>query len=71
MNRHRSRETHKVALIYIAEGQDEKNAILSNEYGSPDYEEFLSMLAWTVSLKNIFLSSQAYVLFIEVRQLGY
>ena len=44
-----SRETHKIALIYIAEGQDEKISILSNERGSQDYEDFLSMLAWSVS----------------------
>lgn len=46
------RETHKIALIYIAEGQDDKMSILSNEGGSPDYEYFLSKLAWTVDLET-------------------
>jgi hypothetical protein len=46
------RETHKIALIYIAEGQDDKMSILSNEGGSPDYEYFLGKLAWTVDLET-------------------
>ncbi len=44
------RETHKIALIYIAEGQEEKTSILSNENGSQDYEDFLVALAWAVEL---------------------
>jgi len=40
-------------LIYIADGQDEKISILSNERGSQDYEDFLSMLAWSVSWQII------------------
>lgn len=39
-------------MIYIAEGQDDKMSILSNEGGSPDYEYFLSKLAWTVDLET-------------------
>ena len=50
----KSRETHKIALIYIGEGQEERSTILSNECGSKDYEDFLAALAWPV--KN-FLSS--------------
>jgi len=46
------RETHKIALIYIAEGQEDKMSILSNEGGSPDYEYFLSRLAWNVDLET-------------------
>lgn len=46
------RETHKIALIYIAEGQDDKMSILSNESGSEDYEYFLSKLAWSVDLES-------------------
>jgi hypothetical protein len=44
------RETHKIALIYIGEGQEDKSSILSNEQGSQDYEDFLSALAWQVDL---------------------
>ena len=43
-----SRETHKIAIIYIGPGQQDKNAILSNEIGSEDYEAFLNSIAWTV-----------------------
>ena len=46
------RETHKIALIYIAEGQEDKTSILSNEHGSQDYEDFLSLLAWSVELET-------------------
>lgn len=42
------RETHKIAIIYIGEGQEDKMSILSNEFGSKDYEEFLNALAWPV-----------------------
>ena len=46
------RETHKIALIYIAEGQEDKTSILSNEHGSQDYEDFLVALAWAVELET-------------------
>ena len=29
-----TRETHKIALIYVAQGQEDKNSILSNQHGS-------------------------------------
>lgn len=44
----RCRETHKIAVIYVAEGQEDKNSILSNTSGSQIYEEFISGLAWEV-----------------------
>ncbi|RNA27373.1 ral GTPase-activating subunit alpha-1 [Brachionus plicatilis] len=46
------RETHKIALIYIAKGQQDKQSILSNEKGSKDYNDFLSALAWPVHLET-------------------
>lgn len=46
------RETHKIALIYIAKGQEDKQSILSNEKGSKDYHDFLSALAWPVNLES-------------------
>ena len=46
----RCRETHKIAVIYVAEGQEDKNSILSNTCGSQAYEEFIAGLAWEVSL---------------------
>lgn len=46
----RCRETHKIAIIYVAEGQEDKNSILSNDCGSQAYEEFIAGLAWEVCL---------------------
>lgn len=46
------RETHKIALIYIAKGQEDKQSILSNEKGSKDYHDFLSALAWPINLET-------------------
>jgi hypothetical protein len=39
-----------MAIIYIAEGQEEKSSILSNESGSQDYDDFMNALAWQVEL---------------------
>ena len=49
-----SRETHKIAVIYIGPGQQDKQAILSNEIGSQDYEDFLDALAWNVSQSRFY-----------------
>uniref|UniRef100_A0A8D8VA16 Probable Rho GTPase-activating protein CG5521 n=2 Tax=Cacopsylla melanoneura TaxID=428564 RepID=A0A8D8VA16_9HEMI len=46
------RETHKVAVIFVAYGQEDKSSILSNTAGSQAYEEFVSGLAWEVELEN-------------------
>ncbi|XP_030770015.1 ral GTPase-activating protein subunit alpha-2 isoform X5 [Rhinopithecus roxellana] len=40
------RETHKIAVFYIAEGQEDKCSILSNEGGSQAYEDFVAGLGW-------------------------
>lgn len=48
----RCRETHKVAIIYVAPGQEDKNSILSNQGGSAAYEQFLAALAWEVELEG-------------------
>ncbi|KAK7793523.1 hypothetical protein R5R35_010590 [Gryllus longicercus] len=48
----RCRETHKVAVVYVAEGQEDKNSILSNTCGSQAYEEFIAGLAWEVELES-------------------
>uniref|UniRef100_A0A7N6FIS7 Rap-GAP domain-containing protein n=1 Tax=Anabas testudineus TaxID=64144 RepID=A0A7N6FIS7_ANATE len=44
------RETHKIAVFYIGEGQEDKCSILSNSAGSQAYEEFVSGLGWEVDL---------------------
>ncbi|KAI4469242.1 tuberin [Holotrichia oblita] len=46
------RETHKVAIIYVAPGQEDKNSILSNQGGSAAYEQFLASLAWEIELEG-------------------
>ncbi|XP_024085284.1 ral GTPase-activating protein subunit alpha-1 isoform X2 [Cimex lectularius] len=48
----RCRQTHKVAIIYVAHGQEDKNSILSNSGGSHAYEEFIAGLAWEVELET-------------------
>ncbi|KAM4541996.1 ral GTPase-activating protein subunit alpha-2 isoform 2-T2 [Odontesthes bonariensis] len=44
------RETHKIAVFYIGEGQEDKCSILSNSAGSQAYEGFVSGLGWEVDL---------------------
>ncbi|KRT80608.1 hypothetical protein AMK59_5863, partial [Oryctes borbonicus] len=46
------RETHKVAIIYVAPGQEDKNSVLSNQGGSAAYEQFLASLAWEIELEG-------------------
>ncbi|RZF33885.1 hypothetical protein LSTR_LSTR009909 [Laodelphax striatellus] len=46
------RETHKVAVIYVAEGQEDRNSILMNTGGSQAFEEFVSGLGWEVELES-------------------
>jgi len=42
------RDTHKIAIIYVANGQEDKKSIISNTGGSQAYEDFISALAWEV-----------------------
>ncbi|XP_075222670.1 putative Rho GTPase-activating protein CG5521 [Lycorma delicatula] len=48
----RCRETHKIAVIYVADGQEDKNSILNNTSGSQAYEDFIAGLAWEVELES-------------------
>ncbi|CAL7949772.1 unnamed protein product [Xylocopa violacea] len=48
----RSRETHKIAVIYVSQGQEDKNSILSNVTASKEYENFIARLAWEVELES-------------------
>ena len=43
-----SRETHKIALVYVAHGQEDKTSIMSNCVGSVEFEHFVAGLAWEV-----------------------
>uniref|UniRef100_A0A3Q2PYQ7 Ral GTPase activating protein catalytic subunit alpha 1 n=1 Tax=Fundulus heteroclitus TaxID=8078 RepID=A0A3Q2PYQ7_FUNHE len=43
-------KTHKIAVFYVAEGQEDKHSILTNTAGSQAYEDFVSGLGWEVDL---------------------
>ncbi|EFO27773.1 hypothetical protein LOAG_00705 [Loa loa] len=45
-----SREVHKVAVIYVAKGQEDKVSVLSNNYGSVAFNEFILRLGWQVQI---------------------
>lgn len=45
-----NRDTHKIAVIYVANGQEDKQSILSNCSGSRSFEEFVAALGWEVNL---------------------
>ncbi|EDW80787.2 uncharacterized protein Dwil_GK11379 [Drosophila willistoni] len=46
------RETHKMAVIYVAAGQEDKGSILKNTSGSSTYEMFVSALGWEIDLET-------------------
>jgi len=46
------RETHKIAVIYVANCQEDKNSILTNSSGSKGFEDFVSGLGWEVNLSS-------------------
>uniref|UniRef100_A0A2M4A455 Putative rho gtpase-activating protein n=1 Tax=Anopheles triannulatus TaxID=58253 RepID=A0A2M4A455_9DIPT len=52
LDNQKCRETHKMAVIYVANGQEDKNSILRNACGSSTYEMFVSALGWEVELES-------------------
>ncbi|XP_046849853.1 ral GTPase-activating protein subunit alpha-1-like isoform X3 [Xenia sp. Carnegie-2017] len=52
LDNRKSRETHKIAVFYVAPGQEDKTSIMSNSSGSKEYENFISGLAWEVELST-------------------
>ena len=40
----------KIAVIFVAQGQEKESEILANSRGSLDYENFLATLGWEVDL---------------------
>uniref|UniRef100_A0A8D8AP22 Probable Rho GTPase-activating protein CG5521 n=1 Tax=Culex pipiens TaxID=7175 RepID=A0A8D8AP22_CULPI len=52
LDNQKCRETHKMAVIYVANGQEDKNSILRNSCGSSTYEMFVSALGWEVELES-------------------
>lgn len=45
-----SRETSKIAVLYVGPGQEDKQSILSNSSGSRAFEDFVAGLGWEVLL---------------------
>lgn len=59
-----SRETHKIAVFYVAEGQEDKHSILTNTAGSQAYEDFVSGLGWEVRTEeNVLVCQQLSLLY--------
>ncbi|XP_061497090.1 probable Rho GTPase-activating protein CG5521 isoform X1 [Anopheles gambiae] len=52
LDNQKCRETHKMAVIYVANGQEDKGSILRNACGSSTYEMFVSALGWEVELES-------------------
>ncbi|VDM17756.1 unnamed protein product [Hydatigera taeniaeformis] len=52
LDKRRSRQTYKIALVYVGPGQEEKQDILSNSRGSVEFQQFASNLGWPVNLAN-------------------
>lgn len=46
------RETHKIAVIFVGDGQEDKNSILQNSSGSTTFENFVSAIGWEVELET-------------------
>lgn len=44
-----SRQTYKVAVLYVSCGQEDRHSILCNSQASSAFEEFVSGLGWEVS----------------------
>ena len=43
-----SRQTYKLAVMYVAFGQEDRESILKNTSGSRDFEDFVAGLGWEV-----------------------
>lgn len=52
LDNQKCRETHKIAVIYVAEGQEDKNSLLLNSGGSQAFEEFVAGLGWEIDLET-------------------
>jgi hypothetical protein len=47
-----SRMTYKVAVLYVALGQEDKRSVLRNSSGSRDFEDFVAGLGWEVDMET-------------------
>ncbi|KAI9282378.1 hypothetical protein BC943DRAFT_328675 [Umbelopsis sp. AD052] len=50
LDRKHGRETMKIALLYVADGQEDEHAIFHNSSGSAEYEAFVNSLGWEVDI---------------------
>ncbi|KAF0981277.1 hypothetical protein FDP41_012537 [Naegleria fowleri] len=46
------RETHKVGIVYVKEGQDDQQDLFMNVEGSDQYNAFVNSLGWTINLQD-------------------
>ncbi|ELU01115.1 hypothetical protein CAPTEDRAFT_167900, partial [Capitella teleta] len=51
LDNQKGRDTHKVAVIYVGPGQEDKVSVLNNVKGSTLYENFVAGLGWEVDLE--------------------
>lgn len=47
-----NREVHKIAVVYVGEGQEDKQSILKNCCGSKNFETFVAGLGYEIDLKH-------------------
>ncbi|KAI8984457.1 hypothetical protein BDF20DRAFT_911553 [Mycotypha africana] len=52
LDRKHGRETMKIALIYVAAGQEDERSILQNNQGSEKYDKFVSSLGWDIDIAS-------------------
>lgn len=52
------RQTIKIGVVYVAEGQEDQKIILKNDAGSKEYNDFLMGLGWTVSIHSTLLPTK-------------
>ena len=52
LNETRSKETHKIGLVYVGKGQYKEQDILANTKGSEKYNEFIKQLGEEIELKG-------------------
>ncbi|OQV20093.1 Ral GTPase-activating protein subunit alpha-1 [Hypsibius exemplaris] len=52
LDRRANRDTHKIAVIYVGRGQEDKMSIMTNSAGSAAYERFVARLGWPVAMSE-------------------
>ena len=61
LDKHPTVDGYKMGVIYVSEGQDDEVPILSNNMGSPDFNDFLAGLGTQVSLEGATFNTQGLV----------